>query len=100
MANKAQDSTNQRYKENREHGVSPSTHLYPINQLALTTITMSSSRHVQRSPERIGGRLVHSRQWRPAQGYGTISRFSIKIPRQDRFEEGPYLSCDQVGFMN
>jgi hypothetical protein len=60
---------------------------------------MSTSRHVKRSPERIGARMVHGYQWKPAHGFGLISRPSIKRPKNDRFDEGPYPSSDKVSLM-
>jgi hypothetical protein len=55
------------------------------------------SRYVNLSPERIGARLVNGHQWKPANGLGLISCTSIRRPTNDRYDEGPYLSCDQVG---
>jgi hypothetical protein len=51
------------------------------------------------SPEHIGARMVNGYQWKPAHGLGLISCTSIRRPTNDRFEEGPYLSCEQVGSM-
>jgi hypothetical protein len=57
------------------------------------------SRYVKRSPERIGAHMVNGNQWKPAHGLGLISRTSVKRPTNDRWDEGPYLSCEQVGVM-
>jgi hypothetical protein len=57
------------------------------------------SRYVNLSPERIGACLVNGHQWKPANGLGLISRTSIRRPTNDRYDEGPYLSCDQVGIL-
>jgi hypothetical protein len=57
----------------------------------------TSTSFVNRSPERVGAGLVNGYQWKPAHGLGLISRTSIRRPTNDRYDEGPYLSCDQVG---
>jgi hypothetical protein len=55
------------------------------------------SRYVTRSPEHVGARMINSRQWKPAQGNGIISRSSVHRPQNDRWDEGPYLTGEQVG---
>jgi hypothetical protein len=57
----------------------------------------TSTGHVNLSPERVGAGLVNGYQWKPAHGLGLISRTSVRRPTNDRYNEGPYLSCDQVG---
>jgi hypothetical protein len=93
-------------KEERGHGVSLSTDIIPplFTQSLLThSINMSAitnpSRYVTTSSERIGARMVNGHQWKPAHGHGLISRTSIRRPQNNRFDEGPYLSCEQVGAM-
>jgi hypothetical protein len=58
----------------------------------------SPSRYVKRSPERVGARMVNNHQWKPAHGHGLISRSSVHKPKNDRWDEGPYLTDEQVGF--
>jgi hypothetical protein len=68
-----------------------------------TSIDMSAvntpTSYVSYSPEHVGAGLVNGYQWKPACGLGLISRTSIRRPANDRFDEGPYLSCEQVGAM-
>jgi hypothetical protein len=55
--------------------------------------------YINRSPERVGSGLVNGYQRKPVHGLDLISRPSIRRPANDRFDEGPYLSCEQVGAM-
>jgi hypothetical protein len=79
----------------------PTSYIQDINPLVLTSTNMSaintSTSFVNRSSERVGAGLVNGYQWKPAHGLGLISRTSIMRPTNDRFGEGPYLSCEQVG---
>jgi hypothetical protein len=43
--------------------------------------------------------MIHGYQWKPAQGFGLISRPSIKRPKNDRFDEEPYPSSDKVSLI-
>jgi hypothetical protein len=95
-----------RIKEERGHGVLLSTKILKPktpNPFSPTTIDMSAvntlTSHINRSPERVGSGLVNGYQWKPAHGLGLISHSIIRRPQNDRFDEGPYLSCEQVGAM-
>jgi hypothetical protein len=79
----------------------PTSYIQDTDPLVLTSTNMSavntSTSFVNRSPERVGAGLVNGYQWKPAHGLGLISRVSIRRPTNDRFDEGPYLSSEQVG---
>jgi hypothetical protein len=85
-------------KEKRGHGVSLSTNtIQALNTQSSLTHPINMSAVNNPSSESLGARLVNGHQWKPAHGQGLISRTSIRRPKNDRFDEGPYLSCEQVG---
>jgi hypothetical protein len=102
MADRAQDKADQRYKEDGEHGVSPSTHLTQHTKLLLTSSpAMSSSSTTMRAsfaanPRDSDKGFLAGKVWMSKYDGSTISCLVVPCPSKAFGSDEPYWTSQEV----